>query len=105
SEACSPPNVVLGDLVELRQVEGKHLRPAGRLSPRTVQPRRDVTGVDDVEPGSLSRDAYEPFERVSGRAVDVACFGLEMFDSKLKIREPAENPRPRPVHRAGRVAQ
>ena len=35
----------------------------------------------------------------------MARFGLEMLASELKIREPAENPRPRPVHRAGRVAQ
>ena len=49
-EPRPPPDVVLGDLVELRQIEGEHLRPAGRPSSRAAQPRRDVAAVDGIEP-------------------------------------------------------
>ena len=102
---ASPPGVVLRDLMELRKIEGEHLRPAGRPPPHTAQPRGDVGSVDDVEPGCLSGHSDEALERVRGRAVDVTRFGLEMLAPKPKIGEPAEDPRARPIHRAGGIAQ
>ena len=104
-EPCPPPGVVLGDLMELREVEGEHLGPPGWPPPRAVQPRRDVVGLDDIEARRGGRDAHEALERVRGGSVDVTRLRLEMLRSEPKIRQPAENPRPCPEHRAGRVAQ
>ena len=50
-------------------------------------------------------DAHEALERVRGGSVDVTGLRLEVLRSQPKIREPAENPRPCPEHRAARVAQ
>ena len=91
--------------MELREVEGEHLGPPGRPPPRAVQPRRDVVGLDDVEARRGGGDAHEALERVRGGSVDLTGLRLEVLRSELKIREPAQHPRPCPEHRAARVAQ
>lgn len=56
-----------------------------------MQPRRHVGGVHEVEPGSLCRHSDEPLQRVRGRAVDLAGFGLEMLGTEPEVREPAQD--------------
>ena len=70
-----------------------------------MQPRRDVPGLDDVEARRVGRDADEALEGVRGGAVDVTRLRLEMLRSEPKIRQPTENPRSCPEHRAAWVTQ
>ena len=91
-EAIPPPAVILGNRVELREVEGDHAQPRSQMPPNLEPLPIGIGGgyqwqcrpLDQSAPGFTCYDPNQPLDRVGGGGVDLPGLRLEIDRGQIE---------------------
>ncbi|CUH36817.1 hypothetical protein JSE7799_01242 [Jannaschia seosinensis] len=102
-ETATPPRVIFGRAVELRQVESRD--EGRRAAHRRVRGEFELRGLHDAPPAILGHVAECAFERVGRGAVDLTSLRLEVGLGQLQAADHVDQGRFEPVHRPCRKGE